>query len=171
MEIAANKLLEKYLDKDQIFRENDTLIEGSSYIKEAIIHRALGYTENIKYYIVDTDETSSSYGKVVAEESNIILNEEGKAQTNENQQSSLPFESIYDVIKYYNYKENELTCGAIDGRKANELENKAFLKSKHGYNISKILDKGLIVNNPKYAGFPHFIKKDLFNGDFFDLLI
>ena len=128
-------------------------------------------TKNIKYYIVDTDETSTNYGKVVTEENNIILNEDGKAQTNENKQSSLSFESIFDVIKYYNFKENELTCGALKGRKVKELENKAFMKSEHGYNISKILDKGLIVNNPGYAGFPHFIKKDLFNGDFFDQLI
>ena len=172
MEIATNKLLEKYISKEDW--EKDCLpIEGSSYLKESLVHKALGYKDNIEYYFNINDKDSPDYGKIQKLVGDIIQGSDGKAKLSDLKYFNYNTTSLIDLANAYGFKDNELTCGSLDtkGHAATQGEiNKKFMNDQHGYNILKIDQNEITISNPHYSSFPHVVKKELFNNSFFNML-
>ena len=172
MEIAANKMLTRYLPADEIY-ENCLPIEGSSYLKEAIIHKALGYLYDIEYIYIDKNKDSANYGKIINQYSDIRIGSNGKAESVDEQFTRLNYNSLIDFVNHYNIKENELTCGISKDNELQKLKSendKKFVNDQHGYDLMKIVEDGVVVSNPHYSSFPHVIKSDSFKNGFFDML-
>ena len=173
MEIAANKMFEKYIPKEELENKDDLPIEGSSYLKEAILHKALGYKDNIEYYYTIDNKNSEWNGKIQKTTGNVTLRPDGKAELSDMEYYNYDTSSFIDLAQSYGFKACELTCGSVEKENhelAKKEENKAFIKSKHGYNIAKISEDGIVTNNPSYASFPHVLKRDLFNNSFFNIM-
>ena len=174
MEIAAEKLLSKYTTA---FEGKDKTISGGSYLKYALIHKALGYKNNPKEYInfINLPDGTIDINQRIKEvEYEIEKDENGMAKLGEKTEDYTGFRSFIDLIKSYKYKENELTCGSLSDFKYNRLkasEDEKFTQTGHAYNVVKINSEGVVTSNPYYAGFPHVMNRRLFLNDFFQQIL
>ena len=174
LEIATNKLLEKYLTHEN---SDKKIINDGTYLKYALVHKALGYTDNIKAYnnYIDLPNNRRNVRQLIKEiEYEIIKDENGKAKLGEKTEKYTGYRSFLYLINEKKYKENELTCSSLSdleySRKKAEDDYK-FTQYGHAYNIRDINSEGVVTNNPLYAGFPHIMSNELFTNDFFQQVI
>ena len=174
LEIAMNKLLDKYIPPEE-YEKGDLPIEGSSYLKESIVHKALGYTSNIRYYYyANKAETNPVFiNKIINLVGDIALGENGKAKVTNEQYYTIDIRSLVDMAESFGFKDHELRCGANKGRQYQNEKDKKFMSDQHAYNMMKTNEQSVVISNPGYSSFPHTVKRNLYqNGNnFFDDIV
>ena len=170
LEIAANKLLSKYLNPKEADKK---VINGGSYLKYALIHKALGFTDNIKVYnnFIDLPNKKRDITQLIREiEYEIIKDENGKAKLGNKTEKYTGYRSFLYLLNEKGYKPNELTCSSLSDKEYSRKkadDDYKFTQYGHAYNIRDINREGVVTNNPLYAGFPHVMRENLFTNDFF----
>ena len=181
LEIAATKLLDKYLDNSEkeilrLEESDNKLLYGSDYIKEILIHRAFGYKDNpIWFRKISANEIESSTAF-------LYKNSRGKAEiaaTDKPDEIRLTdkkitdFGSLAGLIRTGGFRPEEINIATGDNEdeKKKPNANNLVVSSHHQLNFNKLTNYGIIFTNPHIAPFPIGIEFDKFEKLFDSLTV
>ena len=179
MEIATNKLFGKYIPAEEDKFKGSELASGSPK-KLLLLHRALGYTDDIITY----DKGKNSVEQMISGANQEIYpkkddeiyettytikrNKDGKVTITHTTQDT-GISSFTELIRAKGIKAEELTCGTGNGeyKGARNGREVGYLQPGHAYNLMKIDNGTIIVNDPYATAFPHAITDETFNSGHF----